>query len=153
VPTTPPPSPLGHLRQARRTSHHGDYGYLRTGRGPALITERDPTAGQGALAQLSTTCQEQALATYAGKRIQDYTSAGINPIREPRWQKVLNANDLGTLKPHMPVLQYHGKADEVIPWRVEAASHRQWCAKGVTTLFTSCPVTTSQLRSRPSPRW
>src|SRR5690348_6991812 len=71
-PTTPPPSLLGHLRQARRTSHYGDYGYLRTGCGPALITERDPTAGQGALAQLSAMCQEQALATFAGKRIQDY---------------------------------------------------------------------------------
>lgn len=72
---------------------------MRTGRGRALITERDPTAGQAALAQLGTMCQEQALATYAGKRIQDYTTGGINPIREPRWQKVLNANDLGTLKP------------------------------------------------------
>ena len=39
----------------------------------------------------------------------------------------------------MPVLQYHGRADEVIPWSVEAALHRQWCAKGVTTQLTAYP--------------
>lgn len=96
-------------------------------------------AGRAALARLDTMCQEQALVTYAGKRIQDYTTGGINPIREARWQKVLTANDLGALRPRVPVLQYHGTADEVIPWRVEAALHRRWCTLGVTTLFTSYP--------------
>lgn len=96
-------------------------------------------AGRAALARLGTMCQEQALVTYAGKRIEDYTIGRINPIREARWQKVLSANDLGAIRPHMPVLQYHGKVDEVIPWRVEAALHRRWCAMGVTSLFTSYP--------------
>ncbi|MBO0815691.1 MAG: hypothetical protein J2P30_11220 [Actinobacteria bacterium] len=103
-----------------------------------LLSELTP-AGRAALGQLGTMCQEQALATYAGKRIQDYTVGGVNPITEPRWQRVLNTNDLGALKPQVPVLQYHGTADEVIPWRVEAALHRQWCALGVTTLLTSYP--------------
>jgi predicted esterase len=40
---------------------------------------------------------------------------------------------------HVPLLQYHGRADEVIPWGVEAALHRQWCALGVTTLLTAYP--------------
>lgn len=95
--------------------------------------------GRAALARLDTMCQEQALVTYAGKRIQDYTVGRINPIREARWRKVLTANDLGAVRPHMPVLQYHGKADQVIPWRVEAALHRRWCAMGVTSLLTSYP--------------
>ncbi|HLX50142.1 MAG TPA: lipase family protein [Streptosporangiaceae bacterium] len=103
-----------------------------------LLSDLTP-AGRAALAQLDTMCQEQALATYAGKRIQDYTAGGINPINEPRWQTVLNANDLGTIKPRVPLLQYHGLADEVIPWSVEAALHTQWCAMGVTTLFTTYP--------------
>jgi hypothetical protein len=96
-------------------------------------------AGRAALARLDRMCQQQALVTYAGKRIQDYTAGRINPIGEPRWQKVLNANNLGAIKPKVPLLQYHGLADEVIPWQVEAALHRQWCATGVTTLFTSYP--------------
>jgi hypothetical protein len=103
-----------------------------------LLSDLTP-AGRTALAQLDTMCQEQALATYAGKKIQDYTVGGINPIGEPRWQTVLNANDLGAISPQVPVLQYHGKADEVIPYHVEAALHRQWCAVGVTTLLTSYP--------------
>lgn len=101
-----------------------------------LLSDLTP-AGRAALAKLDTMCQEQALATYAGQRIQDYTTGGINPINEPRWQTVLNANDLGAIKPHVPVLQYHGTADEVIPWQVEAALHRRWCARGVTTQLTS----------------
>jgi hypothetical protein len=96
-------------------------------------------AGRAAMARLDKMCQEQALATYAGKRIQDYTAGGINPMHEARWLKVLNANDLGAIAPRVPLLQYHGKADEVIPWSVEATLHHQWCAMGVTTLFTSYP--------------
>lgn len=103
-----------------------------------LLSDLTP-AGQAALAQLDTMCQEQALATYAGKRIEDYTVGGINPIGEPRWQRVLNANDLGAIKPQVPVLQYHGLADEVIPYQVEATLHQQWCAMGVTTQLTSYP--------------
>ncbi len=103
-----------------------------------LLSDLTP-AGRAALARLDTMCQGQALVTYAGKRIQDYASGGINPISEPRWQKVLNANDLGAIKPQVPLLQYHGLADEVIPWQVEAALHTKWCTMGVTTLFTSYP--------------
>jgi hypothetical protein len=115
-----------------------------------LLSDLTP-AGRAAMAKLATMCQEQALATYAGKKIQDYTTGHINPISEPRWQKVLNANNLGAITPHLPILQYHGKADEVIPWRVEAALHRHWCAKGVTTLLTSYPGdhVTTQVEAQP----
>ena len=107
---------------------------------PSLNLLSDLTAaGRAALAQLDAMCQGQALATYAGKRIEDYTADGINPIGEARWQRVLTANDLGASRPPVPVLQYHGLADEVIPWQVEAALHAQWCAMGATTLFTSYP--------------
>src|SRR5258708_2319999 len=98
-----------------------------------------PPAGRAALARLDTMCQEQALVNSAGKRIQDYTVGGINPIGEPRWQKVLDANDLGAIKPQVPLLQYHGLADEVNPWQVEPALPSQWCAMGGTNLFTSYP--------------
>jgi hypothetical protein len=90
-------------------------------------------AGRAALAQLDTMCQAQALLTYANKRIEDYTAGGINPISQPKWQTVLNANDLGGIKPRVPILQYHGFLDEVIPYRVESALHSQYCAMGVTT--------------------
>ncbi len=107
---------------------------------PGLHLNRELTPqGRAALARLDTMCQTQALVTYAGKRIQDYTVGGIYPITQPKWEKVLNANDLGGMRPAVPLLQYHGLADEVIPWRVEAALHHRYCAMGVKTLLTGYP--------------
>jgi pimeloyl-ACP methyl ester carboxylesterase len=107
---------------------------------PALDLSAELTpAGRAALARLDTMCQAQALLTYAGKKIQDYTIGGVNPIGQPKWQAVLNDNDLGTMKPAVPLLQYHGLLDEVIPYRVESALHRQYCALGVTTRLSGYP--------------
>jgi hypothetical protein len=104
---------------------------------PSLDLNSDLTpAGQAAMAQLDTMCQAQGLLTYAGHRIQDYTVGGIDPMTEPKWEAVLNANDLGGMKPHVPLYQYHGLLDEVIPWSVEQALHSQYCAMGVTTQLT-----------------
>jgi hypothetical protein len=50
----------------------------------------------------------------------------VNPINDPPWQAVLNENDLGTMKPDVPVLETHGLLDEVIPYSVEAALHSQY---------------------------
>jgi len=101
---------------------------------PSLDLDAQLTpAGQAAMASLDTMCQIQGLVTYAGKSIQDYTVGGVNPINEPAWQSVLDANNLGGSAPRVPLLQYHGLLDEVIPWSVEAALHSQYCAMGVTT--------------------
>jgi hypothetical protein len=104
---------------------------------PSLDLKSELTPeGQAAMAQLDTMCQTQGLLTYAGHRIQDYTVGGVNPITEPKWQAVLNANDLGAIKPQVPLYQYHGLLDEVIPWSVEQALHSQYCAMGVKTQLT-----------------
>lgn len=89
--------------------------------------------GRQAVAQLDTECQLTALAQFAGKRVEDYTVGGANPINTPPWKAVLDQNNLGALRPDVPLLQYHGLIDEVIPFQVEAALHQQWCALGVTT--------------------
>ena len=90
-------------------------------------------AGKAAFAQLQTMCQAQGLLTFAGKRIEDYTIGGVNPINDPPWKTVLDENDLGAIKPDIPVLQTHGLVDEVIPYGVEVTLHKQWCAMGVAT--------------------
>ena len=94
-------------------------------------------AGEAAFAQLNTMCQIQGLLTFAGKRIEDYTVGGVNPINDPSWEAVLNENDLGTMKPDVPVLETHGLLDEVIPYSVEVALHNQYCAMGVTAQLDS----------------
>lgn len=107
---------------------------------PSLDLSASLTAhGKAALAELDTMCQVPALALFAGQRIENYTVGHVNPITEPKWQRVLNANDLGATAPRVPLLQYHGLLDEVIPWQVETALHRQYCALGVTTQLTGFP--------------
>ncbi len=100
-----------------------------------LNSELTP-AGRTAMAQLETMCQAQGLLTYAGKKIQDYTVGGINPMTEPRWEAVLNANNLGAMKPAVPLYEYHGLLDEIIPYGVERTLHAQYCAMGVKTKLT-----------------
>ena len=90
-------------------------------------------AGQAAWNQLDSQCQVDALLTFAGKRIEDYTIGGTNPINTPAVQAALNQNDLGAIRPAAPLLQYHGLGDEIIPWNVEAALHGRYCAAGVKT--------------------
>lgn len=97
------------------------------------------TKGQNALAQLATMCQIPALARFAGKKIEDYTVGGINPITQPQWEAVLGDNNLGAMKPQVPLLQYHGLIDEVIPYSVESTLHSQYCAMGVTTKLSGYP--------------
>jgi hypothetical protein len=102
---------------------------------PAELTAQ----GQAALAKLDTMCQVQGLLRFAFRRIQDYTVGGINPASQPKWRAVLDDNNLGQLAPRVPLLQYHGLVDEVIPWKVEVTLHRQYCALGVTTQLTGFP--------------
>ena len=121
---------------------------------PSLDLDAELTpAGQTALASLDTMCQLQAVASYAGQSIQDYTVGGVNPITEPAWQTVLDANNLGTMKPAVPLLQYHGLLDEVIPYRVEAALHAQYCAMGVQSELTGYVGDHVLTRSRRRARW
>jgi Secretory lipase len=61
---------------------------------------------------------------------------GVNPVTQPAWQPVLDANNLGTMKPQVPLLQYHGRLDEVIPYSVESTLHTQYCAMGVKSELT-----------------
>jgi predicted esterase len=69
-----------------------------------------------------------------------YPSIDLAAQLTPAGQAVLDANNLGAMKPLVPLLQYHGLADEVIPWTVETALHSQYCAQGVNTELTGYPA-------------
>jgi hypothetical protein len=100
------------------------------------LPNRLTPTGRAAVAVLGTQCQLTGLALVAGHRIEDYTVGGINPITVPAIAAVLNQNNLGAGRPNVPILQYHGRLDEVIPYAVENTLHSQWCAAGVTTQLT-----------------
>lgn len=108
---------------------------------PSLhLNEYLNATGKKAFADLDTMCQTQALATFATQRIENFTKSGTNPMGNPEWSKVLDANDLGTMAPDVPVMQVHGLADEVIPYRTEKTLHDQWCKLGVTDDLVSFPT-------------
>ncbi|MDX6429392.1 MAG: hypothetical protein QOE54_1758 [Streptosporangiaceae bacterium] len=96
-------------------------------------------AGKTALQRLSGMCQTEALLTYAGKRIEDYTIGRVNPMNNADWKAVLDANNLGGTRPGAPILQYHGLLDEVIPPASEQALHRTYCSMGVATRLNFYP--------------
>lgn len=97
-------------------------------------------AGKKAFKDLQTMCQEQGLATFALQRVENYTKSGTNPMNDPAWSKVLDENDLGSMKPDVPVMQVHGLLDEVIPYKTEVALHDQWCKLGVTDDLVTFPT-------------
>lgn len=120
---------------------------------PQLHFERYlDAAGRRAFSALSRMCQEQGLATYAGKRIEDYTRGHIDPLVLRPVERALDANDAGRVAPRVPLLQYHGLADEVIPYRVEVALHRAWCARGARSDLVSFPGdhVTTQVEAQPT---
>ncbi|HVQ90050.1 MAG TPA: lipase family protein [Mycobacteriales bacterium] len=102
---------------------------------PAAVAlqSRLTPVGKAAVATLNGLCQLPALALFAGQRIENFTVGGVNPITVPAIAAVLNQNNLGTSRPTVPILQYHGLFDEVIPYSVENTLHNQWCAVGTRT--------------------
>lgn len=62
-------------------------------------------------------------------RIDDYVNT--NPLSTPTWQARLNQNKLGATKPAMPVYQYHGLIDEIVPYGQASELRTAWCAAGV----------------------
>jgi hypothetical protein len=101
---------------------------------PALDMNRYLTdEGRAALQKLSGMCQIGALLTYAGKRIEDYTIGGVNPMDNPDWKAALDANNLGATRPAVPIFHYQGLLDEVIPVASARDLQRAYCSMGVAT--------------------
>jgi pimeloyl-ACP methyl ester carboxylesterase len=96
--------------------------------------------GRFAISTLNGLCQLPALALYAGHHLTEYTVDNVDPTTTPAFQAVLNANDLGGTRPSVPLLQYHGTFDEVIPYAIESRLHDQWCALGARSQLSAYPT-------------
>ncbi len=108
------------------------------------IAEHLNAAGTAVLAAVNTQCTTESLTTYAGKDISQYLKGGETVAQFeaiPSVAKVLADNTLTTkaLLPRVPVFQYHGAADEIVPFGQAYTLHQTWCRKGVTTVFQPFP--------------
>lgn len=108
------------------------------------IADHLNAAGTATLAAVNTQCVTDSLGMYAFKDVSTYlkngeTNAHFEAI--PSVARVLAANTITTqaLLPKVPVFQYHGLGDEIVPLAQAKALHATWCAKGVTTTFTGFP--------------
>lgn len=107
--------------------------------------------GKSTLAAVNTQCVTDSLGKYAGQDVSMYLKNGETVAHFeaiPSVARVLAANNLTTkpFVPQVPVFQYHGLADEIVPLAQAQALHTTWCAKGVTTDFIGLPgehITTS----------
>jgi hypothetical protein len=76
--------------------------------------------------------------TTAFTDIDDYVTT--NPLDTPQWQARLAENRLGARKPPMPVFQYHGLIDEIVPFGQAATLRRDWCARGTNLTWKVYPL-------------
>jgi len=109
------------------------------------------TAGLNAFALAKTQCTTQSLSTFAGANFSNYLKPGetLSSFQAlPGVASVLADNSItfNSALPGVPVLQYHGTADEIVPLAQAQTLHSTWCAKGVQTqlnLFASDHLTTN----------
>lgn len=62
-----------------------------------------------------------------------------DPLTDPAWQARLAQSELGSKKPTVPVFQYHGIVDEMVPYPQARELRRTWCNKGANVTWTSLP--------------
>jgi dienelactone hydrolase len=99
----------------------------------AYLTE----AGRAAVAQASEMCIVPLIATFAGKRMTDYSTTNLSEV--PAWRARFDENKLGNVAPRVPVYLYHGVTDQVIPVAVGRALRDAYCAGGTTVTWKEYP--------------
>lgn len=112
---------------------------------PSLpFTSLIDAAGTKALASLETQCVVTALTGYAGQSISQYTQGGITiqqALAEGNWTPDLLANSPGQPGSSIPVpvYNYRGQVDEIIPTSVEDSVYANWCASGTVVQAKTYP--------------
>ena len=100
--------------------------------------------GLAAVKQVKTQCTTDSLPAFAGQDLSRYFKNGETVTHFsniPSVAKVISDNSITSkaLLPKVPVFQYHGAADEIVPMPQARTLHTTWCAKGVKTAFQLFP--------------
>ncbi len=95
-------------------------------------------AGRQLVAAHQNDCLAGLIATFALKHYSDILTTDVLAL--PAWQAAFAQSRLGGIAPHVPILQYHGLLDEVIPYSLGKNLRNQWCARGVSVEFLTYPA-------------
>ncbi len=91
-------------------------------------------AGRAVFASAKDACVTDFL-KFAGKKISDLTTS--DPMQTPAWQARIAENKLGYSPPKVPVYQYLGALDEIVPVPQGKALYDTYCRAGVQISFHS----------------
>ena len=94
--------------------------------------------GQQLVAAHHNDCLVGLVAAFALKHYSDILTTDILAL--PDWRADFDQSRLGGIAPQVPILQYHGLLDEVIPYAVGKNLRNQWCREGVTVEFGTYPA-------------
>lgn len=83
-------------------------------------------------------CDLDLILTFGFGTSSQYTTS--DPMKQPDWQKRIEENKLGLIKPHVPAFLYHGDIDEIIPNAVGVGLRDRWCALGATVQWGQYPL-------------
>jgi alpha-beta hydrolase superfamily lysophospholipase len=62
-----------------------------------------------------------------------------NPLDDPQWKTVIDANTAGRVEPSAPVLIVHGEADTTVPRGLSDITLKRYCDLGTTIELKSYP--------------
>lgn len=99
-------------------------------------------AGETAVAEVKSDTLDEALAQFALQNIDAYTINGMTLQQleaVPAVAKVVAEQTLGATPIDVPVFQYHGAADEVVPLAQDETLNDTYCHEGVTDDFEEFP--------------
>lgn len=97
------------------------------------------TRGQQVIGKIRESCVAEIALVAPFTRLNSLTTTP-DVILDPLWQRRLNENALGAVKPAAPVYLYHGTLDELIPFSVGQKLRSQWCSLGADVQWTPLPL-------------
>lgn len=100
------------------------------------------SAGRAAATDAERLCTFALFNKYGNFDINTFTEGDVDIndlINIPSVSSVLDDQKLGTKKINVPVFQYHGAADQVLPLGQAFQAKRDWCAKGSRVAFELYP--------------
>ncbi|WP_329792511.1 lipase family protein [Lentzea sp. DG1S-22] len=95
--------------------------------------------GQQVIDKIRESCVAEIAVVAPFTRLNSLTTTP-DVILDPLWQRRLNENALGAVKPAAPVYLYHGTLDELIPFSVGQKLRSQWCSLGADVQWTPLPL-------------
>ena len=94
--------------------------------------------GRQKVAANENACLAGLVAAFALTKYSDLTTTDVLAL--PDWQSAFGESRLGTIAPQVPILQYHGLLDEVIPYSLGRALRAEWCSQGAVVQFDTYPA-------------